>query len=243
VDVVQGSIYSAGAYADVFYKLESLLRKESRFGVEVQRNIVLAAQGSGKAGKLIPFPAVIELIRTKRFTRVLDLGCGDGTFLVDLCKSNSHVNGYGVDISPEAIADGRHKVAEENLEDRIQLFVEDMFNLKTLKDQLTGVEAATAFFVLHEFLAYETDRVMEFFRTFREMFPNASLIICESVRHTPEQLRKRPGPILEFQLTHDLTGQRPITRQEWQTLFKKAGFTTIEEQYFDFIKTVIYTVH
>lgn len=242
VEVLPGSFYSAGAYADIFYNMEPLLRREKRYGVDVNRNTALAARGSGDAGKLFVFPLVADLIRRRGFAHVLDLGCGDAAFLIDLCKDNLRLHGYGLDLSTEAVAEGNCNVKQENLQDRIQLFAEDMFNVGALADQLQDVEVATAFFVMHELLGSGTGRVMEFLQAFANACPRAHLLICESIRHTPEQLRGHPGPLMEFQLVHDLSGQRPISRQEWRSIFEEAGFRSIEEEYFKFARVAIYVV-
>ena len=241
-EMVKGSFYSAAAYSAVFNNLESLLRGQSSYGSDVHRDTALAAAGSGEAGKLFMFPMVEELIFKNEFAKVLDLGCGDATFLINLCKTNPDVTAYGIDLSAKAIENGCRNVAQENLQDRVHLFAEDMFNLKAIAGQLDGIQAATSFFVLHEFLRGGTSRVVDFFRAFREAFPNTYLIICESVRHTPEQIRKRLGPLAEFQLVHDLTKQNPITRAQWKTAFGEAGFTSIEENYIRTGRMVIYTV-
>ena len=188
------------------------------------------------------FPLVKDIIRKKRFEKVLDIGCGDATFLIDLCETNPNITAFGLDMSAEAIEDGRRNVALHNLEDRIHLYVEDMFNLKSLAGQLEGIEVATSFFILHEFLRCGPGRALDFLKTFRQTFPNVSLILSDSIRHTRDQLRKRGGPLAEFQLTHDLTGQKTITREQWKSIFADAGFTSIEEDYFDRVRMAIHTI-
>ncbi len=241
-EMVRGSFYSAAAYSPVFFNLEPLLRGQSTYGEDIKRDTAMAAAGSGAVGKLFMFPIVQELLNRNGFTKVLDLGCGDAAFLVDLCKADPGVTGYGIDLSAEAIADGCRNATQENVQDRIHLVAEDMFKLDSVAEQFKSVQAATSFFVLHEFLRNGRGRVVEFFKTFREAFPGTSLIICESVRHTPEQIRKRLGPLAEFQLVHDLTGQNPITRDEWRSAFTEAGFTSVEEDYISFGRMVIFTV-
>ncbi|HEU4760665.1 MAG TPA: methyltransferase domain-containing protein [Dehalococcoidia bacterium] len=242
VQVVKGSLYSAGAYAPVFHNLEALLRGEKQYGNGVQRDTALAARGSGEAGKLFIFPMVRDQIRRNGITTVLDLGCGDATFLIGLCGSNAAVSAYGVDISAEAIADGERNVREAKLDGRVGLFVEDMFQAPAMAGKVPGVQAATAFFVFHEFMATQRQRVLAFLGQFRQAFPGVPLIISESARHTPEELRRRPGPLMEFQLVHELSGQRPLSREDWKELFQEAGFTSVEEDYIPLVRIAIYTV-
>ena len=242
VDMVSGSLYSAGAYAPVFCNLEDMLRGTKRYGEDVRRDPALAARGSGDAGKLFMFPMVSDLLHKRGITGVLDLGCGDAAFLIGLCKANPAITAYGIDISPEAIEDGKRNAATAGLQDRIHLYAEDMFKLQSIAGELDGVGAATSFFVMHEFLACGDERILDFFKSYREALPGVPLIVCESARHTPEQLRKRPGPLMDFQLVHDLSGQRPVSREEWRAIFGKAGFTSIGEDYFRLGRMVIFTV-
>jgi hypothetical protein len=48
--------------------------------------------------------------------------------------------------------------------------------------------------------------------------------------------------MLEYQLYHALTHQRLATRAEWMSLWREAGFRTIDEEYFEFARTVVYTL-
>ena len=239
---LRGTFTIARAYSPVINNIAPLLTGKSRFGVDVHKNIQLSAQGSGETGMMFMFPLVKDIIRRRGFKSVLDIGCGDATFLIDLCEANPDVTAYGLDLSAGAIEDGRRNIARHNLEDRIHLYVEDMFNVKSLAGQFEGIEAATSFFILHEFLRCGPSKVLDFLETFRQTFPNMSLILCDSIRHTRDQLRKRGGPLAEFQLSHDLTGQMTITREEWKSIFTDAGFASIEEDYFDLIRMVIYTI-
>jgi hypothetical protein len=68
------------------------------------------------------------------------------------------------------------------------------------------------------------------------------LIICEVIRHSPEELRRKPGGLMEIQLFHDLSNQSLMSRAEWQAVFQQANFQNIHEDYLDFARTAIYTV-
>ena len=241
-DVLAGTFQIMDAYSPVFHNLEPLLKGELRYGVDIEKDAALSAQGSGQSGKLLMFPVTRALIRDHGFKKVLDIGCGDGTFLIDLCKSDKSIMGYGLDMSQKSIDLGRKNVRENGLDDRIELFTEDMFNIHLLEDQLKAIDAATIFFVLHEMFRDETDRVIGFLRMFKKMFPSASLIVCEAARLSPEQIRKRGGPLAEFQLSHDLTGQHTLSRDEWKSLFKQAGFNKVEETYLHVGSLVVYAI-
>ena len=230
-------------YEEVLHLLEPLLRKEIEYGEDVTRRLKFVAQGSGEIESWLYFPMAIDIINKNGFRRVLDLGCGDATFLISLCKSSGTVTGYGVDISPEAIADAHHKMEEAHLQGRVHLFTEDIFKLERIAEPLQRIDAATAFFVLHEFLFTGSDRVVGFLRDFRKFFPGVPLILFEAIRPTPEEMRKRPGAAVQYFLFHDLSEQKPVSREDWKELFSQAGFSSISERYLGFARTAIYTLY
>ncbi len=244
VESLSGVFYVVYAYEDIFYCLESLLKQDKKYGVDITRRSEFVAKGSGAVGKLLAFPMVHDALQRNQYKRVLDLGCGDGTFLIDLCERDERMTGYGLDLSPEAIAAGQRKLEEKNLQGRVHLLAGDVFKLDLLADQFQGIEAATSVYVLHEFLtpAGGKDRILEVLRKFKSTFPGVPLILCEVIRHTPEELREKPGGVMEIQFFHSLSNQQLATREEWRALFSEAGFTNVREDYLDFVRTAIYTV-
>jgi methionine biosynthesis protein MetW len=71
-------------------------------------------------------------------SRVLDLGCGDGTLLHYLAE-NKNVRGYGLEISPEGIqacvAKGVN-VIEQNLDEGLRNFDDDSFDTVVMSQTL-----------------------------------------------------------------------------------------------------------
>ena len=241
-ETLNGPFQTVYAYQDVFHNLEALLRQEKSFGVDVKRDGELVATGSGAVGKLLIFPMVVDVLRQNKFDCVLDLCCGDATMLVDVCTRARNLRGYGVDISPEAVAAGRKNLEEHNLRERVQLLVGDAFNLDAIAAEVTGVQAATCVYALHEFASASSDRAVEMLRSFKRGFPGVPLIIGEVIQQTPEELRQRPGGVAEIQLWHDLSKQHLLTRAEWHSLFARAGFANVREDYMRFARTAIFTV-
>lgn len=242
VEVARGWFDGVYGYEEVFHTLEALLRKEKVYGRDVTRRSDFIARGSGEMEKWIYFPLAIDIINKNGFTRVLDLGCGDATFLTHLCESNDGITGYGIDIAPEAIAEGEERVKQAGLQDRIHLFVVDISELETAHEQLRGVDVATTFFVFHEVLFAGTDHLLQLLRSFKTLFPDIPLIVFETIRPTPEEMRRRPGMAVQYFLQHDLTHQRPVGREGWKELFRTAGFNSIKERYLGFARTAIFTL-
>lgn len=238
VDSLSGAFYVVYAYEDIFYHLEALLKQDKAYGKEINRRSEFVAKGSSAVGKLLAFPLVADALSRNKFKRILDLGCGDAKFLINMCQGNGHLTGYGIDISTEAIALGHQNLKQENLQDNVQLFVGDIFKIDAMADQLRGIDAATCIYVLHEF----QDRIPEVLRSLKQALPGVPLIICEVMGHTPEVLRQKPGGAIEIQLFHELSNQQLFSRKEWHGFFRQSGYTNIREDYLAFVRSAIFTI-
>jgi SAM-dependent methyltransferase len=243
MDMSRGWFDISYGYEDVLHNLEALLRREKTYGKDVHRRTDYVARGSGEIEDWMYFPLAADIVARRGSRRVLDLGCGDGTFLRSLCQRIPEVAGYGIDIAPDAIADGRERVREAGLQDRIQLYARDIAAVDALPDGLSGVDLGITFFVLHELRFEGQACVVDFLRGFRRTFPGAPLVVFEAIRPTAEEMRKRPGMAVQYFMYHDLTHQQPVASEEWRDLFTTAGFTSIEQRNLDFARSAIFTLH
>lgn len=239
--ILKGALLSVYAYADIFANLEPLLRRDMVYGKDVHRRSKYVAVGSGLSAKLLAIPVVTKLLLDARRTRILDLACGDAAFLINMCTSEPRFTGYGVDIAPEAIAEGNEELVRHGLQDRVRLLVADMFSMESSFQDVANIDATTCIYALHEFLSDDNQRLLELLRKYRSRFPGVPLYVCEVIRHSPEELRQKPGGVMEIQLLHSLSNQRLATRAEWHDIFRRAGFTSVKETYLDFARTAVFT--
>ena len=242
VDVARGWLEGVYGYEGIYHSLEPLLRKELVYGRDIQRRDDFVAKGRGHIENWVFFPLAIELLTRRNCRRVLDLGCGDGIFLRHLCTANPSIRGVGIEISSEAIADGEELVRQAGLQDRIRFAVVDINALERRPPDLEDIDAVTVFFLLHEILYQGKDALLQLLRKYRALFPGVPMTIFEVDRATPEEMRRRPGMSIQYNLQHDLTHQKLVGRSEWNALFREAGFTTIEERNLRFARTLIFTV-
>jgi cyclopropane fatty-acyl-phospholipid synthase-like methyltransferase len=229
-------------YESVFHSLEQLLRKEKRYGKDVFRREEHVIRGSERVEDLIHFPLAIEKIEREGYKRVLDMGCGEGTFLTRLCKSNPEVNGFGFDMNRDAIDRGRAAVLGAGLGDRIHLSVQDFTRLEKAEDMPQDVDVLTFFLILHEMLHRGADGVVDLLKNVKSAFPGVPLLIFEVIRPSLEQMRKRPGMSVQYALHHDLTHQKLVPMKEWEDLFQQAGFRITDASCLDFVKTAIFLI-
>lgn len=241
-DLVRGWFDLAYGYEIVLNQMEDLLRRKSTYGREVVRDGRHVAIGSGWASMDFYFPLVAEFVRREGYRKVLDIGCGDATFLAYLCEQIPGIQGVGIDLTPDAITAGHELLAARGLQDRISLHVGDALDIGRLKPQLAGVDAAATFFVLHELCDLgDNPRAVQFLSAFRSTLPGVPLHVIETIRPTPEDLRRRPGMAVEYFLFHDLSLQKPIGREAWKKAFSDAGFETLREDYIPSARSAIFT--
>ena len=75
-------------------------------------------------------------------SRILDLGCGDGTLLATLAK-NKQVSGYGLEINPDHITACVAKgvdVIEQNIDTGLSNFADNSFDLVVMTQTLQAMQ-------------------------------------------------------------------------------------------------------
>ncbi len=227
------------AHEEVFSNLEPLLRQEKTFGAEVTSH---AEHADGALTRYFTLPLVADHLRRRGCQVIVDLDCGDASFLIDQCRRNPGLRGYGLDPARDAIEAAQCKVKESRLERRIKLYTGEVFAIGAMADKLQWLDAATCIHTLHHYLPGQRGRVVALFHSFREAYPGTPLIVCEVVRHSPDELRGSRRGVSELQFLHDLSGEGLLTRAEWRELFAEGGFTMIEEEYVSDARTSIFTL-
>ncbi|MEM8766425.1 MAG: methionine biosynthesis protein MetW [Pseudomonadota bacterium] len=94
--------------------------------------------------------------------RVLDLGCGEGELLAHLQAVKS-VNGYGLEIDPDNITTCVRKgvnVIEQNLDEGLNNFEKDSFDMVIMTETLQSVRAPVA--LLEEMLRIGSECIVTF---------------------------------------------------------------------------------
>lgn len=241
-DVLRGWLELGYGYDEIFVNLEDMIRRKRVYNQNIVRRPDYIATGSGTMESLLFFPIATDILKRGNYRHVMDLGCGDGTFLRGLVQSDPAIKATGIDLSPVAVADGNEKAEREGTADRVQLFALDISKIMELSDDIKGVQATTVFFVLHELLYSGEDRVINFLKDYRRLFPNAPLIVFEAIRPSDETMRKRPGAAIYYHYFHDLSHQKPTNRAHWRELFTKSGFASIEERYLEYAAASVFTL-
>ncbi|MEO8663296.1 MAG: class I SAM-dependent methyltransferase [Bryobacteraceae bacterium] len=240
IGVLRGWMELSLGYAEVFSNLPQLMTGEKAYGRDFYRRSDWVATGSGAMGRSLFFPVVSDILVARNAARVVDLGCGDGTFLRHLCEINSDVRCFGIDLAVAAIEEGHRRALAAGLERRITLCAGDIRDVDSLPSEFRTAQAATIFFILHEILYHGDQTLIDFLKAYQRSFPGVPLIAFEAVRPTADEMRERQGLGIYYYLYHDLTHQKPVSRERWKSLFQAAGFSSIEERYLSFSRAAVY---
>ena len=122
-------------------------------------------------------------IETGGHGRVLVVGAGTGTDAINLCRSHPGLSVAGCDPSAEMLAVAKRKIAEEGLEDRIDLKQGDVGELP----DNPVFDAATMILVMH-FIADGGGKKKLFDAVATRLKPGAPLVLADMFgdRETPE---------------------------------------------------------
>ncbi len=222
-----GGYQFVNAYYSVFENLSNLLSKQKQYGVEVDRDIRYVTAGSAETEKIIPYPYAKKLIKKYKCKSVLDLGCGNGEFLIYLSDVLSEKS-YGVDISSTAVHEAMTNTAKHNLSQHIHVFQGDILNLSDKMNLKADV--LTILYILHELVGPEnnTDRIVKLLKDLRAIFPKSKLIVLEACKQDTFALRKTKSFLVEHHLFHLMSKQTLLPFEDWKNIFLKSGYNILE---------------
>ena len=217
------------AYHPMMGDLIALARGEKQYGYgkDVYRNMYFDAKGAGGLGAMLSFGQIADYLEDKGHTCLLDLGCGDGTFLVTACKRIPGLRALGLDQSEIAVAEAEKNFARHGLAGRGQFVQGDIMTPDEAfaNPLLQQAQVATIMQILQEITGESTEPVERFLASFRRHLPGVALAVTEFYRLTPEELKGYLATgVAESALHHDLSDQNLLRRDQWLALYEQAGF-------------------
>jgi len=230
----RGSLLLAYAYTPLFHGLSDMLHKRLTYGENLTRLETFVAEGSGLLCEQLPYPLLTRLIQKRGIKKVLDLGCGDLTFLMYLYR-NARVRGCGIDISPTVIEQAKLRLSREGADGQIDIVLCDMFCIDELASRYTDIDAITSVDVFHEYTNDGPEKIVGFLRQTRRAFPHAYLIVAECCKETLEHARGSSSSFLEHNLYHSLSKQRLLSEQGWEKVFADGGYVVEEKQVYQIV--------
>jgi len=166
-------------------------------------------------------------------TRLLDLGCGNGLYLVEFCLAMPELEkAWGIEPSLGSCQAARQLIAQNGLEGRVEIIHGAAASALKVESESLSPNFAVIGFVLHEILGQEgRDGVIAFLRGLVDRFPGLNLIVIEvdGQLHNAQQMGDGLGLAYynPYCTLHPFTLQRLETPAFWDRLFKDAGLDVL----------------
>ncbi|MEY9933126.1 2-ketoarginine methyltransferase [Catenulispora sp. GP43] len=227
-----------GGYSDTFKELPAVLADRKAYA---GRDGAMVGKGSCGISRHDAIPLVRGLLAKlpTAAATLVDLGCGDGTFLLDLCESEgdgeNKGRGIGVDPFGPSIEAARRQAEARGAADRVR-FVASPAEEYAFDDPAMTAPCSIAAFSLQEVLEQSGhDAVVDLVR--RALAPAGAHLAVVEVDHRPSDAVVRHGLGLAYYnpyyLLHQVTEQRLETAAFWRGLFAQAGAEIVAEHTVD----------
>jgi hypothetical protein len=179
-----GAAHILESYAQYFSNLEDILQSPDTKKYSVDRSLNILGSGSLHECKFFN-PALDMIVGNSGFHSLIDLGCGDGSFLaMAAMKLSPQKSILAVDLSAETASTTLHRLHSLNTSakiDKITCSAEDVEVWSKAISVAEGRELISAWFVIHEFCENDVARTVEFFKKIHTLRPRAELIIGEVI--------------------------------------------------------------
>ena len=208
------------AYGPVTRRITDLLTGAARYGVDVERAAGPLSRHSGTVSTSAYTQVVLEAMRERAASRLLDLGCGGGSLLVELCLARPDLSGVGIDIAPEAIEAAGRLAASAGVAERVEFAVADAFAPETWPETCSSIQVICGVGVLHEQFRDGDQAVIDILNRYAALVTGSrTLLIGE-----PELRYDNRENDSDFFLVHFLTAQGiPRGRDGWLDLFQRSA--------------------
>lgn len=226
-----------GGYAPTMQQLGDALKKGAPFATRDSHRVGVGSCGIGRYDAL---PLVEKLLEAAgNLETLVDLGCGDGAFLIDILLERPNLRGIGMDPTLESIELGAERGVAAGVSDRFavsQGTAGDVAKLE-LPDGGKGTAFMTAF-ILQEVLEQEGEAaVEELLRATFETYPEATWLVVEMDHQPTAPVMGTHGLALAFYnpyfLIHQITEQRLGTDAYWHAMFDKLGLKILAKEHPD----------
>ena len=111
-----------GGYAKTFSQIGEVLRSPSTYASRDGASVGIGSCGISQYDALPMTRALLRKIDGEVRT-IVDLGCGDGSYLFDLCSPLSALRGIGFDPEPASVALANKAAEQRGIEDRVSVHV------------------------------------------------------------------------------------------------------------------------
>jgi 2-ketoarginine methyltransferase len=218
-----------GGYSTTFESIGDTLRAGAPYG---SRDGTAVGQGSCGISAYDAIPLIRQLLSRLPHPadHLVDLGCGDGTVLLDLAANVPAARLVGVDPHAQSVVDAR--ASADRLELRAVFHEADGATFVQGRPKLDGTACYVTAFVLQEILEqHGRDAVVGMVRDVLGSAEEAYLVVIEVDWQIDNPSVMRHGLALAYYnpyyLVHGLTEQRLADRDFWRAVAEEAGGAVI----------------
>ena len=212
--------YYAQAYGPVLGSMAGQLTGAEPYGTRVHRDAEALGRHCEVLFRSFGTTLVAGLITEHGASSVLDLGCGTGGLVLDLCRAYPGLRAVGLDIAPDAVRYAQARAAEAGLQDRVSFVVGDAFAPADWPAEAAACDFFVAVGAVHEHFRDGEAAVVELLRRYAALLGapgGKTLLLAEPELNVD-------AADADFFLVHVLTAQgMPRRRAGWFEVFERAG--------------------
>jgi histidinol-phosphate aminotransferase len=215
--------WCVGGYHEVLRNLADLATGERAFGTDVSRDGAKISAGSGRVGRTLMLPVEEAVTAGLEYDMVADLGCGDATRLIRLCRRASSGRGLGIEVNAAARDTAQARVADAGLADRIEIVCADVLG-RSGGQTFPGVDLVASFLMMHDLFNAASDPA-DVVRSLRAMFPDAKRFLVGDTVGQDWSDPAEPLPVfsLGFELVHAYMQTPILSRSTYERAFAAGG--------------------
>lgn len=222
-----------GGYGQTFLEIGEKLRSGTGWAIRNTGKVGTASCGIARFDAIPLTKRLIAEISTP-VSLVLDVGCGNAGYLIELCRQSPQLRAWGHEPDEDGYTAAIQAVDKARLSDRIRLSCSSAIDMLDCPYDSDPDVLITAF-VLHELLAQKgVDGVKTFLNTITRRFPDIYLIIIEVDPKLESQSDLTDGLGLTYYnayfLLHAFTNQRLAPPKFWESLFIECGLNIVSKQ-------------
>lgn len=161
---------------------------------------------------------------------ILDLGCGNGLYLVEFCRALTGMTAWGVEPDRGGFEEACGLVEAEGMSERVRLTHSSATDFLGSPPADCNPDLIVFGYVLHEILAQDgEDAVVDLLQSVVDRFPQINVVVIEVANEIDNPRAMRHGLATNFWnpyfLVHYFTRQRLEKQAFWDELFERAGLS------------------
>ncbi|KUN18772.1 methyltransferase [Streptomyces antibioticus] len=210
------------AYGPVLSRTNDLVAGRITYGADVQRRGGPLGRHCATLFSAFHTPVLVRAMRERGVQRLLDVGCGGGSSLVDACLRDPHLTGVGLDIDADAIDEARALAAREGVADRVTFVVADAFAPQTWPEPARSADGMSIVSALHELFRDGEQAVADMLTAYGRALPDLKILLVGE----PEIRGDAQDNDDDFFLIHAMTDQgMPRDRASWLGVIARSELT------------------